>query len=200
MEKSEDYAATIAHLDSVIKQKNGHQIAENGLYGYLKMAYADSYSDNFLETARPKLHDARFQIWDDPVFSSLETDDIIKLILDTVCDNVPSTLNILEAGAIQSTFFRCAFPKALDHFTFRSSNYHVADRFIVEDAISYPIKRLLFNTDDPSSFPDEHRESFELLILKNHLHAHKDLDLAMTKYSEMVKPGGFVLVMEPVER
>ncbi|KAK3748070.1 hypothetical protein RRG08_007167 [Elysia crispata] len=109
-------------------------------------------------------------------------------------------MNILEAGAIKSTFFRRAFPKALEHFTYKKYRYCIADKFIVDDAIKFPVKMLMFDTNDASSFPDTHRESFDLLILKNHLHTHNDLDLAFTAYSEMVKPGGFILVEEQVER
>lgn len=198
---SSSYSTATACLESIIKQKNGHPIPDSGFHGFLLKAYNEPYSKDFVDIFRPMMHDERFEIGDDPVLASLETEDITKLVFDTVADNVASNVvNILEAGAIKSMYFRQAIPKALDHFTFKNFRYFVADKYIVEDALQYPIKMLMFDTNDPWTFPDAQRDSYDLLILKNHLHSHKNLDLAFTAYSEMVKPGGFVLVTEQVER
>ncbi|KAK3760848.1 hypothetical protein RRG08_034690 [Elysia crispata] len=192
---SASYSAAKALVESILKQRNGHSLPDNSLHRY------ESRDKDFVNSIRPKIHDGRFDALDDPVFSTLESDEIIKLCFDTVANNTTTnTMNILEAGAIKSTFFRRAFPKALEHFTYKNYRYCIADKFIVDDAIKFPVKMLMFDTNDASSFPDTHRESFDLLILKNHLHTHNDLDLAFTAYSEMIKPGGFILVEEQVER
>ena len=165
------------------------------------MAYSEPYDRDFLARLRPKVHDTRFEVWDDPVMGSLETDHFIKMCLDLVADNVnANVIDILEAGAIKSAFFRKAIPSALAHFVIKDYRYHAADKLIVEDAITFPVKILMFDTNDPSSFPEVHKEAYDLVILKNHLHTQRDLDLAFTAYSQMVKPGGFILVGEHVER
>ena len=165
------------------------------------MAYSETYNKDFLSTLRPKLHDARFEACNDPVMASLETEHFIKMCLDLVADNInANVMDILEAGAIKSTFFRRAIPSALAHFTMKDYRYHAADEFIVEDAMNFPVKLLMFDTNDPSSFPEVLKEAYDLVILKNHLHTQRDLDLAFTAYSQMVKPGGFILVGEQVQR
>ncbi|RUS77019.1 hypothetical protein EGW08_015221, partial [Elysia chlorotica] len=172
-----------------------------GLRSYLNMSYNEPYCKDYLQTLRPKIHDLRYQAWDDPVLTCLDSEAIIKLCFDTVTDNLnSSTLHILEAGAIKSEFFRDAFPKALNYFHLSNYHYSVVDKFIVDSAMTYPVKILMFDTDDATSFPDTHNEAFNLLILKHHLRYHNDLDLALEAYSKMVKPGGFILVFEAVER
>ncbi|GFO05497.1 fatty acid synthase-like [Plakobranchus ocellatus] len=188
-------------LDSLVKNKNGVSLPTTGLHTFLEMAFTEPYCSDFFENLRPKLHDYRFDLWDDPILTSLTTDEIVRLCLDTVADNVTTqTMTILEAGAIKSAFFRHAFPKALEEFTIKDYRYYVADKFIVEDAVKYPVKMLMFDPTEPENFPETYRETFDLLILKNVLHYQRDLDLAIIAYSEMVKPGGFILVEELVER
>ena len=167
----------------------------------LDMAFSEPLQGDYWETLRKKLHEVRAYLWDDPIIGAVETEDIVKLVVETVADNVgPQVVEILECGAARGSYYRQAIPKALDYISVKDWRYSIADAGFVEDAADYPVKMLQFDPLDPANFPAAQNESCDLLILKWTLHMQVDLDAAITGYSKMLKPGGFLLVEENVER
>ena len=167
----------------------------------LDMAFSEPLQGDFWDRLRIKLHEVRTYLWDDPIVQALESEDIVKLVLETVADNVhQQVVEILEVGASRGPYYRQAIPKALEYFSIKDWQYTVADAGFVEDAADFPVKMLQFDPLDPSKFPSDQNASCDLLVLKWNLQMQVDLDAAITEFSKMIKPGGFLLVEENVAR
>ena len=165
------------------------------------MTFSEPLEGDYWETLRKKLHEVRAYLWDDPVIAAMESPNIIKLVIETVADNVnQQVVDVLECGAARGAYYRQAIPKGLEYLSVKDYRYSIADKFFVEDAVDYPVKILQFDPLDPVNFPAAQNESYDLLILKWTLHMQVDLDAAITGFSKMLKPGGFILVEENVLR
>ncbi|GFR81558.1 fatty acid synthase-like [Elysia marginata] len=200
-ETASNYASAKATLEALVKSKNGHGLPNHGVFEMLDMTFSEPLQGDYWETLRKKLHVVRSYLWDDPIIAAMESPDIIKFVLETVADNVPQqVVEILEVGAARGSYYRQAIPKALDYLSVKDWRYTIADKFFVEDAVDYPVKILQFDPLDPANFPEAQNESCDLLVLKWTLHMEVDLDEAITGFSKMIKPGGFLLVEENVER
>ena len=133
--------------------------------------------------------------------SAVETPHTVKLCIDTAEENTSShMLNVLEVGALSGAFYRRAIPEALAKFSGRDFRYTVADATPVDDAKDFPVKTLQFDPYDPDNFPASQAHASDLLVLKWVLHKQDKLDDAMAGLSGFVRPGGFILVQEFVQR
>ncbi|RUS75295.1 hypothetical protein EGW08_016938, partial [Elysia chlorotica] len=169
----------------------------HGLFEMLDIAFSEPLEGDYWDRLRMKLHDVRTYLWDDPIIAALESPDIVKLVMETVSDNVnQQVMEILEVGAARGPYYRQAIPKALEYFSIKDWQYTVADQGFVEDAAEFPVKMMQFDPLDPANFPAELTESCDLLVLKWNLQMQVDLDAAITAFSKMIKPGGFLLVLE----
>ena len=176
-------------------------ISSHGVYELLDMVFNEPMDGDIKETLIRKLHDRRAFMWDDPIVKVLESEHIMKYVLDTVADNVnPMVVDILEVGAGRSALYRQAIPKALEYLSVKDFRYTVADKIFIEDAVNYPVKILQFDPTDPANFPAAQDESYHLIILKWQFHLQDDLDEAIEGFTRMLKPGGFLLVVENVVR
>ncbi|GFO47692.1 fatty acid synthase-like [Plakobranchus ocellatus] len=153
-----------------------------------------SASKSLPENARAVLNSHKSELASDRLISCLNQEKILKPCLDIVAENTNSKkIAVFEVGASQSALYRKIIPITKTD-PMHSFNYTAADKQQLDtDAKSLGVKPSQWDLATAESVPPG---QVNLLILKNVLHKQTDINKTLTLASDMVAPGGFILVEE----
>lgn len=177
-------------MEKAIAQPN------SGLAKTLVKLFDESAFKSFGEKARAVLSSSQAELVSDCLLASLSKEEILKPCVDIVLENINSNkINVFEVGAKQSALYRTIIPFSRTYM--KSVAYTAADKTPLDsDAKSLGVKSSQWDPSTSNSIP---AGQTHLLILKNVLHRQDNIEQTLDTVSNMVTPGGFILVQETTQ-
>ena len=138
----------------------------------------------------------------DRLVQHLMQPEVLKPCLDIVIENSTShTLKVVEMEGSENRVYRHAVPLLLSH-PMMKVNYVVVDSSEIcasgDDCEKYQIVQEKWDGIDMKGFAKNH-QSTNLVIAKQFLHKHSNLEESIFDIASMVGEGGFILVEEVIQ-
>ncbi|ELT99721.1 hypothetical protein CAPTEDRAFT_89190 [Capitella teleta] len=164
----------------------------------LKCLEALSYDDTFVKNIENILEARKEELTDDKLLRLSQSERMLKTLMDIVHENYhrgPENLRIIEYGA--TGVFNRVIPFMRTHSTLKVgytvTGPHI-DQLPIEHLMSMDVKSLAWTLHQPLT---KVLRDVDVVILDGSLHTQADLCEALRTIKGLLRPDGFILIIEP---